>query len=205
MSGPFIDLSRGLRFPARVPSWAQVRRCARSRAWMLVLAGALMIPTSLSAQDITWQDAVARLAAERTSAEACVSAFKRNIGQDTLALSRGELAYAEAKAEVDAVIAGLVVVLAQSGTPPDLTDLEARLTRGFEARQAFCAKVEAMLPEDEGTKNVLVQIVGAAIEPLIEAIVEIYKFESEQDQLLRKTIQTQLEATRWSDFANITA
>jgi hypothetical protein len=85
-----------------------------------------------------WPEAIATLAAERTRAETCVWLLKRHAGGDAAALSRGELAYAAAKAEMDAVIRGLIVVLAQGGIPPDLAELEARLTRGVEAREAFC-------------------------------------------------------------------
>ena len=94
-----------------------------------------------------WPEAVAALAAERTRAETCGRLLKRHAGDDAAALSRGELAYAAAKADVDAVIAGLIVVLAQRGTPPDLPDLEARLTRGVQAREAFCRQVIALVPQ----------------------------------------------------------
>lgn len=200
---PIVTAKECVPRPARIHSAALIPLRLRCCAFTLALLAVLVLPGSGAARDITWQDAVAQLAAERTRAETCVTLLKRHAGEDTATLSRGELAFSEAKAEVDAVIAGLVVVLAQSGTPPDLAALEARLTRGVEARRAFCTRVESMLPENKGTKNVLVSIVGAALEPLIEAVVELYKFETEQDQLLRRTIQTQLEATRWSDFADI--
>jgi hypothetical protein len=164
-----------------------------------------MVPGVVWAQAMSWQDAVSELAAERTRAETCVRLLKRHAGGDTAAVSRGELAYSDAKAEVDAVIAGLIVVLAQEGTPPSLSDLEGRLTRGVQAREAFCAEATALIPKDEGTKNLIVDLVGAFLGPLVEAAVELYKFETEQDQLLRKTIQTQLEATKWSGFADIEA
>jgi hypothetical protein len=85
------------------------------------------------------------LAAERTRAETCVRLLKRHAGNDAAALSRGERAYAGAKAHVDAVIAGLTVVLAQEGTPPDLADLGTRLTRGDQGRDAC-----GMVMRDDG-------------------------------------------------------
>jgi len=153
---------------------------------------------------MTWQDAVAALAAERTRAETCVRLLKRHAGGDAAALSRGELAYAAAKADVDAVIAGLTVVLAQRGTPPDLADLESRLSRGVQAREAFCRQVTALVPPDPGTRTLLVQLVGAFLPPLLEAARTLYTGKTEQDRLLRQTIQTQLEATQWAPFAAIT-
>ncbi|GAB4392408.1 MAG: hypothetical protein Tsb0032_07940 [Kiloniellaceae bacterium] len=158
-----------------------------------------------TARDYTWQDAVAELAGERTRAESCARLLKISADNDEAALHRGEIAYSDAKAEVDAVIAGLVVVLAQRGLPPKLSDLEARLSNGVKKREAFCTDVVENSSGDRGSKNIIVDVLGAAFEPLLDAVVEIYKFESEKSMLTRKTIQTQLEATKWSSFAEIKA
>ena len=40
---------------------------------------------------------------------------------------------------------------------------------------------------------------------MIEGLVKIYEIETEEDRLLHKTIQTQLEATRWPGFSDIRA
>ena len=58
------------------------------------------------------------------------------------AIDRGRLAYVDAKAEYDAIIAGLGVALVRNDPPASLPDLEARLRRGFDKRQAFCASVK---------------------------------------------------------------
>jgi hypothetical protein len=166
---------------------------------MLLLMSALVL-----AQPMRWPEAVALLAAERTRAEACGRLLKRHAGDNAAALSRGELAYATAKADVDAVIAGLTVVLAQWGTPPDLPDLEARLTRGVQAREAFCRQVTALVPEDPGTRDLLVPLLGAVMPPLLEAARTLYTSVTAQDGLTRQTIQTQLEATTWTPFADLT-
>ena len=110
---------------------------------------------------------------------------------------------AAAKAEVDAVLAGLTVVLAQRGTPPDLADLETRLTRGVQAREAFCTQVSTLVPPDPGTRELLIPLLGVFLPPLLEAARTLYTGKTEQDRLLRQTIQTQLEATQWSTFADI--
>jgi hypothetical protein len=171
-------------------------------AFMLVAL--LLVPAVVRSQAMRWPEAIAALAAERTRAETCVRLLKRHAGDDKAALSRGELAYASAKAEVDAVIAGLTVVLAERGTPPDLPEVEARLTRGVQAREAFCTQVAALVPPDPGTRNLLVQLVGAFLPPLLEAARTLYTGTAEQDRLLRQTIQTQLEATTWAPFADLT-
>jgi hypothetical protein len=169
-----------------------------------VLVALLFVPAVVWAQAMRWPEAVAALAAERTRAETCGRLLKRHAGHDAAALSRGELDYAEAKADVDAVIAGLTIVLAQRGTPPQLPDLETRLTRGVQAREAFCRQVMALVPEDPGTRDLLVPLLGAVLPPLLEAARTLFTFEKEQDRLLRQTIQTQLEATTWAPFATIT-
>ena len=61
------------------------------------------------------------------------------------------------------------------------------------------------MPENEGTKNVIVDLVGAVVGPLTDGLVKLYEIETEEDRLLRKTIQTQLEATRWPGFADVVA
>jgi hypothetical protein len=182
---------------------------ARRHVWTRQVSGGLLVapllvPTVVQAQPMRWQDAVALLAAERTRAETCGQLLKRQAGTGTDALSRGALAYDHARADVDGVIAGLIVVLAQRGTPRDLADLETRLTRGVQAREAFCTQVAALVPPDPGTRNLLVQLVGAFLPPLLEAARTLYTGTTEQDRLLRQTIQTQLEATTWAPFADLT-
>ena len=53
---------------------------------------------------MTWPEAVARLTGERAKAETCVALVKR-YGDDAQR-ARGQLTYTNAKADVDAVIAG---------------------------------------------------------------------------------------------------
>jgi hypothetical protein len=178
-------------------------RMTRGRPGLGVLVALLLVPAVVRSQSMRWPEAVAALAGERTRAEDCVKIVKRHASSDAAELSRGQLAYTEAKAEVDAVIAGLIVVLAQGGSPPDLADLEARLTRGVQAREAFCTRAIALIPPDPGTRKLISELVGAFLKPLLEAAVTLYTFEKEQDRLLRQTIQTQLEATQWSAFADI--
>jgi hypothetical protein len=176
---------------------------ARGRPGIFVLVALLLVPAVVQAQTMRWQDAVALLAAERTRAETCGQLLKRQVGTGTDALSRGALAYDHARADVDGVIAGLIVVLAQRGTPRDLADLEAQLTRGVQAREALCREAIALSPPDPGTRNLVGDLVGAFVKPLVDAVVTVYTLKTEQDRLLRQTIQTQLEATTWTPFADL--
>ena len=167
--------------------------------WMLAL---LISPGLVQAASIGWQEAVARLAHERTRAVTCTRALKQY--GDEAAKRQGALAYGEAKAEIDAVIAGLVVALAKRQEPASLPDLEARLQRGVNGREALCAAAVPLLPDTSGEKNIIVDLVSGALGPLIEAVKEIYLDHRQADQLTRMTIQTQLEATTWPAFDAIT-
>jgi hypothetical protein len=157
------------------------------------------------ADAISWQEAVARLAQERTRAETCARLLKKY--GSTAAVDRGALAYGEAKAEYDGIIAGLTVALAQKETPYSLTDLETRLQRGFAKREAFCESVKDLVPSLIGEKGIIDEIVAGAVkgvvDPLIQAIQAIWMRHKDDSALTRMTIQTQLEATAWPEFAAV--
>jgi hypothetical protein len=122
---------------------------------------------------------------------------------DDAAKSRGEDAYNDAKAEYDAIVSGLTVALARKGEPASLPDLEARLQRGFDAREAFCKSVQALTPANAGQKGPIADIIGGAVGPVIDALKTIWMRKQDDDALMRKTIETQLEATSWPAFAAI--
>jgi len=150
---------------------------------------------------INWQEAVANLSRERSQAETYAGLLKK-FG-DPASITRGSVAYGEAKAEYDGVIAGLTVALARKQKPASLPDLQDRLQHGFEKREAFCKSVEVLLPPTAGQKGVIADIVKGAISPLIDAIKEIYFRAKDDDVVVRRTIQTELEAASWADFAAI--
>jgi hypothetical protein len=171
-------------------------------AWLLLVSLAVAVAaTPLRAQQINWQEAVARLAQERTRAETCV-VWLRKYG-DAAAKDRGALAYGEAKTEYDAVIAGLVVALAQKAQPESLPDLQARLQRGFDKREAFCNSVLPLVPPDSGQKGPIAEVVTGIAKPVIDAVVAIWSRIRDDDAVMRKTIQTQLEATSWPTFDKV--
>jgi hypothetical protein len=165
-------------------------------AWLLVVLAVAVAATPLRAQEINWQEAVARLAQERTRAETCVVWLKKY--GDAAAKDRGALVYDDAKAEYDAVIAGLVVALARKAQPASLPDLQARLQRG-----AFCNSALRLVPPDSGQKGPIEEVVTGIAKPVIDALVSIWSRVRDDDALMRKTIQTQLEATSWPAFDKV--
>jgi hypothetical protein len=155
-----------------------------------------------STQEISWQEAIACLARERTAAETCAALLKKR--GDAAAIDRGALDYGEAKAEYDGIIKGLIVALAQKAEPTSLPDIEARLQRGFAKREAFCRMVQALVPAPPaGEKGFLEEAVKGAVGPLVDAIKAIWLRSRDDDMLVRETIETQLEATAWPEFASI--
>jgi hypothetical protein len=155
-----------------------------------------------TAPEITWQEAVARLARERTVAETCAALLKKH--GDAAAIARGALAYGEAKAEYDGIVAGLTVALSQKAAPTSLPGLEAMLGRAFEKREAFCGSVQPLIAAPStGEKGVIEDVVKGAIGPLMDAIKAIWVRSRDDNALMRKTIETQLEATAWPDFAAV--
>jgi hypothetical protein len=162
----------------------------------------LCILSAAFAEEIGWQEAVARLAYERTKAETCVKELKKY--GDKAAISRGEDAYNNAKAEYDAIVQGLTVALARKGEPASLPDLEARLQRGFAERDGFCKTIQPLVPSTAGQRSPITDIIGGVVGPVIDAIKAIYLRGKDDDALTRKTIETQLEATSWPAFASIT-
>lgn len=169
--------------------------------WPLVAVLAVCVVSPVLAADIGWQEAVARLAYERTRAETCVKALKAY--GDAAAIKRGEIAYNEAKAEYDGIITGLTIALARKAEPPSLPDLEDRTQRGFQARKAFCESVQPLVPSSASQKGPFTDILGEAIGPVIDAAKAIWMRVKDDDALMRKTIETQLEATSWPPFASI--
>jgi hypothetical protein len=168
--------------------------------WAIAVVAACMISAAVG-EEVSWQEAVARLAYERTKAETCVKALKA-FG-DFSAIKRGAIAYGDAKAEYDAIIRGLTVALAREGEPASLPDLETRMQRGFAARDAFCKSVQPLLPPSAGQRSVITGIISGVPGPVIDAVKAIYLHSKEDGALMRKTIETQLEATLWPEFASI--
>ena len=175
------------------------------RRFILVLALA-GLTAAAAPPAIGWQEAVARLAGERTRAEACAGLLRRY--GDEAAKAQGQVAYGEAKAEVDGVIAGLTVALARRAEPASLPDLEGRLGREVTGLDAVCARAKAAAPQEAGTKGgVLADLATGAVKPLIEAVQALWldarHAAAENDRLTAETIKTQLGAATWPRFGDV--
>jgi hypothetical protein len=184
-----------------VRDWGKGGNVLGKLRWLVLTVLAVCIVSPVLAEDIGWQEAVARLAYERTRAETCVKVLKEHGKKD--AIARGESAYNEAKAEYDGIIAGLTVALARKADPPSLPDVEARMKRGFEAREAFCKSVQPLVPPNVGQRDVITDIVSGTVGPVVDAIKVVWMRGKDDDAMMRKTIENQLEAAKWPKFDEV--
>ncbi len=151
---------------------------------------------------LAWPDAIARLAAERTRAMTCAAQAKA-LPDCVAALAA---TYGEAKAEMDGIIAGLSVALAEGRKPDALDDLPRRIEAAVTRREAFCRTVaERLPPPAAGERSVLSDVLGLGklVKELVDAGLAIWNRIAEPDKLRRDTIRAQLEATRWPDFGDV--
>lgn len=176
------------------------------RTATIALALLAAVPGNGRAQEVMgWQEAVVSLASERTRAEACVALLKAHAAGQSQVLTEGEFTYTQAKADMDGVIAGLVVALAEDDAPLSFDSMRVQLEQAVALRQAFCEKAVALAPPDAGTKALATDVLAKVLGSLIDAAKEIYLKHNEDDALARKTIQTQVEGTRWRAFGEIPA
>jgi hypothetical protein len=156
--------------------------------------------------EISWPTAVAILADERTRAESMAALLKKYGDSETI--DRLSIRYNNAKATYDGVIGALIVALAQKKDPESLDDLQNWLRKGFVERQAFSNDVNRFLPptlhqKGEPISDMIEGAVKGLVEPVLDAIKSIWFRIRDDNALMRKTIETQLNATRWLDFASV--
>ena len=155
--------------------------------------------------NVSWQDAVAELASEKTRAETCVSLAKKAFDPAGAQLARVQLDYGAAKAQMDAIIGGLVVALVDQVEPQDFNSYDVRMMEAVTIRKAMCEDIVEAMPndKDEQTKGIVGDVLGKSVAAMISAVKDIYIYHEEEDILDRTTIQTQVEATRWRAFVDI--
>jgi hypothetical protein len=173
---------------------------------LLLLTGSLIAEPAA----ISWPDAVGQIAGERAKAETCVTLMKKY--GDPAQKARGAITYTNAKADFDAVIAGLIVVLSAGQTPASLSSLHEKLNGGVSGLSQFCGTVIDLLPKTAGQteKGVGIDILKAIpleqlLKMLSEGVSALYTNHRSDDALTRKTIQTQLESARWPAFSEVKA
>jgi hypothetical protein len=172
-------------------------------ALLMLTAAALGQPSSIS-----WPEAIAQLAGERTKAETCVALMKRY--GDNEKIAHAQLIYANAKADSDAVIAGLITALSARQAPESLSSLQAKLGSGVSGLLEFCGRVSDLLPKTRGQMDIALDLakllpLETLLKMLSDGVAALYNNHRSDDALTRRTIQTQLEAAKWPAFFEIKA
>jgi hypothetical protein len=153
-----------------------------------------------------WPETVAKLTGERARAGLCVALVKK-YGTDAQ-IARGRLTYSNAKADADAVITGLISVLSAGKEPASLSSLQANLSSGVSGLTKFCGEVADLLPSTVGDRSIAPVIALAndeLLKTLSNGLSALYNNYRTDDQLTRRTIQTQLEAAKWPAFSEVKA
>jgi hypothetical protein len=156
---------------------------------------------------MTWPEATELLQRERNLAEACARVVKRFTPKHpATALAASELEYETARAEFNAVIAGLQAALIENDEPPPLATVESRLATGTETRRAFCDRARALAPpQDPLVKGSIGEAIAGTVSQIIESGVTIWSKLHDSDQARRDGLRSALDEAKWPAFAAIEA
>ena len=123
-----------------------------------------------------------------------------------------QISYTNAKADSDAVIAGLITALSAGQAPQSLPSLQTKLSGGASGLHEFCDMASNLVPKTAGQteRDVLVDIgklipFEQLLKMLSDGVSALYNNHRNDDALTRRTIQTQLEAARWPAFSEVKA
>lgn len=156
---------------------------------------------------MTLRDAIGQLRQERDFAETGAGLLKTYAAQNPSALIKGQKLYAEAKAAFDGLIEQLLLDLDQDQDPGASAGLKTAIDAAAEKRLAFSRHVDAVVPDQDGAKNIvvdaLVKGVGEIVKDLLDGGIEIWKEFRRGDQERRNAVATRVKAQRWRAFADV--
>jgi hypothetical protein len=171
-------------------------------------AGAVLFALPIAAQaaqaaPMGWPEVIDLLTRERSQAETCVGLVKSR--GDAAAVDQAKTTYLMAKEDMDGVIAGLEVVLADGGKPESLPAVRASLDASGKSLKTICdAAVRTATPN---TKGVWDELAKGAIEPVVnklsDGISALWTRHVEKDKLAMETKKAKLEAAKWPEFGDI--
>ena len=149
-----------------------------------------------------WPETIRLLTRERSQAKACVDLLRSAADKPTIV--EGQIAYDNAKAAADGVIAGLTTALAQGGKPQDFPTIQADMEEVGKGLQTLCDSAVRAARAAQGTKGVIAGIVTEAVTPLVDALKAaagaLWQNHIQLAKLEREMIEKQLEAAKWPEF-----
>ncbi len=171
--------------------------------WLMASAAFALVGTAAPAQGTTgWPDTIRLLTHEKSQAKACVALLKS--AGDKPAILDGQIAYDDAKATADGVIAGLSIALVEGGKPHDFPTIQADMEKAGKGLQTVCDAAVKTARAAQGTKGVVSGIVTEAVQPLIDALkaaaTAVWSNHVEMAKLEREMIQKRIEAAKWPEF-----
>ena len=178
---------------------------------LLGTCAALLLPAPAAAgEEPGWQQAMDRLAHEKTLAEGCVSLLETLADRDPMQRVRGRRIYARASADANGLIALLKADLAGDRSPAAIPELVYRLESVPKQRHALCKSVEAAVEGDIGASSerscaaeLLIEGIAGHEMPLSDAAVQIWQAYRRAGGPEREHIIAAIEGTRWRDYAEI--
>jgi hypothetical protein len=181
-----------------------MRRLKPAGAAALVAAALAQGPAAAQTEPVDWDAAIGRLAKEKTLAESCATLRKQIAADKDLNLALADMDYTAAKAEMDAVVATLILSISNGDEDPDPVVIEEQLRAGVEKREIFCAETRGLVDEtDVKTRNLFADLVEGTAGPLLDAVTELLKMKDENDDIRRVTVSNQIADQKWRDFREI--
>jgi hypothetical protein len=144
-----------------------------------------------------WQDALIQIDSERSKITVCIAELQKH-GTAAQQKESAEI-YRRAKAEFDEALDAMVAALDGKAQAPERDKVAAYLSASIAQRIAFCRLAEAAAPKD-GQKQIFQDVYNDTLKPTLDAAFTVIGL-GKADAARRRTVKTQLEASRWPDVA----
>lgn len=174
---------------------------------LMIAAASALLPPALEAKAQGAGDFAAAsrlLAKERELGHTCAGIVKAYGTPEQQIGAR--IVYSRAKAGFDGFIEGLLVALSSPGgadRPVDMAEAEA----GVAAREELCERAMRVVPDDEGQKSPLTELLVGGLagtaDEIAKSLVDVYRIRVELDQTERNGIASRLKAQKWPGFDTV--
>jgi hypothetical protein len=129
---------------------------------------------------------------------------------DAAEIAKGQLAYASPKADSDAAIEGLITALTLGELPDGLPFVQKKLTSSVAGLADFAKWVNEIVSSrvpkgQKGIGDAILKLLGTHtfLKAILDGVAVLYNNHRNDNALNKRLIATQLEGTRWPDFARV--